>query len=178
MRCLSILVLGLFGSMVCAGQSVAQTDTKEEQLLVGKLSRVVDGDTIELLSESGEKQEVHLEGIDAPEIRQDYGDESKRILQRLLKDAEIAIKWKEKDRYDRILGQLFVSGGKAEQGSESDEVHVNLAMIKAGAAWHFKRYNQSKELAAAEEAARKEKKGLWKKPNPEAPWDYRRNSER
>jgi endonuclease YncB( thermonuclease family) len=49
-----------------------------------------------------------------------------------------------------------------------------ISLVKAGLAWHFKRYSSDKVLAAEEEAARKAQRGLWAMPNPVPPWDFRK----
>ncbi len=56
---------------------------------------------------------------------------------------------------------------------------LNLEQIKAGLAWHFKRYadeqseTDRKAYAEAETTAKEAKLGLWQQPNPTPPWDYR-----
>jgi len=56
---------------------------------------------------------------------------------------------------------------------------VNIEQVKAGLAWHFKKYEdeQSPEdrrtYAAAEVQARADKLGLWTDPNPTQPGDWR-----
>ena len=51
---------------------------------------------------------------------------------------------------------------------------MSLELIKAGLAWHYKRYSSDPVLAKAEEQARRQKLGLWSMPNPIPPWEYRR----
>ncbi len=52
--------------------------------------------------------------------------------------------------------------------------------VKAGFAWHYKKYQheQSSEdqqlYADAENKARDERLGLWRENNPSPPWEYRR----
>jgi hypothetical protein len=56
---------------------------------------------------------------------------------------------------------------------------ANLEQIKAGLAWHYKKYadeqseKDRKTYADAETAAREAKKGLWVQPNLTPPWEYR-----
>ena len=51
--------------------------------------------------------------------------------------------------------------------------NINLAMIKNGFAWHFKKYSSDKEMAKAEQNAREAKIGLWQMESPTPPWDFR-----
>jgi endonuclease YncB( thermonuclease family) len=59
-------------------------------------------------------------------------------------------------------------------------VDVCLEQIRAGYAWHFKRYQHEQSpkdrqlYAEAEDKARADKLGLWQHRNPVPPWDLRR----
>lgn len=54
------------------------------------------------------------------------------------------------------------------------EQDVSLELIKAGLAWHFKKYSSDPVLAGAEVEARKAKVGLWSMPGAVPPWEWRR----
>ncbi|MCR2101390.1 thermonuclease family protein [Campylobacter upsaliensis] len=58
-----------------------------EKELTGKVSKVIDGDTIELLAKENPynhitKLKIRLYGIDAPELKQAYGKEVKEYFRR------------------------------------------------------------------------------------------------
>jgi endonuclease YncB( thermonuclease family) len=132
----------------------------------GLVEKVIDGDSIKIREEGGsEVHEVQIEGTDAPEAKQEYGPESTEALRKLVLDRKVRITWTKKDNFGRRLAQVYIG----------DE-HINRNMIRDGHSWHFKRYNQSKELAQAEEEAKKAKRGLWGTENPQAPWDYRKEN--
>ncbi len=67
------------------------------------------------------------------------------------------------------MGKVLVNG-----------VDVCLEQVKAGFAWHYKKYQheQSAEdrqlYADAENQARNNGLGLWRENNPNPPWEYRR----
>ena len=63
----------------------------------------------------------------------------------------------------RVLGVVIVG-----------EKNVNQELLKAGLAWHFKRYNQDAELAALEDEGRAAGVGLWADPESGAPWEWRK----
>lgn len=46
-------------------------------------------------------------------------------------------------------------------------------MIRAGLAWHYKRFDSTPAYAAAETEARQNHRGLWSDPNPTPPEDFR-----
>ena len=56
---------------------------------------------------------------------------------------------------------------------------MNLEQIKAGLAWHYKKYQKEQTetdrilYSEAENMAREAKRGLWQDPHAIAPWDYR-----
>lgn len=66
------------------------------------------------------------------------------------------------DRDQRTLGTIYLG-----------DQNVNLLMVRAGMAWHFKKYSDDQALDAAGKTARAEQLGLWSGFRPIAPWDYR-----
>jgi endonuclease YncB( thermonuclease family) len=46
-------------------------------------------------------------------------------------------------------------------------------MVKAGLAWHYKKYSNDKELVQLELEARSKKIGLWSEPLSLPPWEVR-----
>jgi endonuclease YncB( thermonuclease family) len=145
--------------------STATTDEGPESTVEARVTKVIDGDSIKAKDAEGTEYEIQLEGTDAPELKQAYGPESTEALKKLLAEKSIRITWKKKDNFERLLAQVYVG-----------DDHINALMIRRGHAWHFKRYNQSKELAALEIQAREEKIGLWATDSPQAPWDYRKEN--
>jgi micrococcal nuclease len=151
----------LLGFAVTCLLSFAHADDTVE----GKVTKIIDGDSIIVTDAADKEYEVQLEGIDAPEMKQEFGKEATEGLTKMLKDKPVKITWKSKDNFDRVLAQVYV-----------EKTHINIEMLKAGFAWHFKRYNKSEELAKAETEAREAKKGLWAKESPMAPWEYRQTN--
>ena len=137
----------------------------EDETAEGKVTRILDGDSIFVTDSKSVEFEVQLEGIDAPELKQEFGKESAEGLSKLLKDKTVRLTWKSRDNFERPLAQVYVG-----------DKHINLEMIKTGMAWHFKKYNQDEVLSKAEVEAKEAKKGLWAKEAPTAPWDYRRDN--
>jgi endonuclease YncB( thermonuclease family) len=125
---------------------------------------VHDGDTLKL----SDGRTVRLKGIDAPEISQPYGIESRNLLTMLTRKKKIRIAFHGKDRYGRTLGEIFV-------GKRS----VNHSMVSRGAAWWFRSFAPAdNKLRRLEEDARKHKVGLWRSPNVVSPWDWRKANDR
>jgi endonuclease YncB( thermonuclease family) len=122
---------------------------------------VSDGDTITVLV--GKRPiKIRLEGIDAPEAKQSFGNRSKQALSDLVFGKEVLVTKTGQDRYGRSLG--FVSTGG---------IDFNAKMLQDVWAWHYKKYNFDSKVAELELQARAAKRGLWSEPNPLAPWDFR-----
>lgn len=57
---------------------------------------------------------------------------------------------------------------------------MNLEQVKAGLAWHYKKYqneqtpNDRELYSGAEIEAGEAKRGLWHDPEPQPPWEYRK----
>ncbi len=135
-------------------------------VLEGKAVHIPDGDTFDLLTDEPKKFRVRMSGIDAPEQAQDYGQVSKDGLGKLMQGQRIKIVVRDIDRYGRSVCDVYTlkpSGGN----------WVNLQMIQNGWAWHYQQYSKDAQLAAAEQFARTEKKGLWSQPAPTPPWEFR-----
>ena len=79
--------------------------------LEGKVVRIADGDTITILVDRTQIK-VRLSDIDAPERAQDYSQRSRQALADLVFGKEVKVVTHGKDRYGRVIGDVFV-GGKA-----------------------------------------------------------------
>lgn len=131
-----------------------------------QFSRVVDGDTV-VIENSDEKIRIRLLYIDAPELRQHYGRNSKELLESLLKNCDLASQvesghWKT-DRYGRLLLDPHCNG---EQ--------LSAQMVKGGAAWVYRDYDFPDRLLRFEERARQLGVGLWANSEAVPPWKWRR----
>ena len=82
--------------------------------------RVTDGDTVRGKYDN-ELIKIRLAEIDAPELKQAFGGESKNCLKKLIKqsDDKVFFKFREKDRYKRHVGWIY-----------SENLDINLEMIK------------------------------------------------
>ncbi|HPM04641.1 MAG TPA: thermonuclease family protein [Candidatus Cloacimonas sp.] len=131
--------------------------------LSGRVIKIKDGDTIVVLS--GNRQiTIRLEGIDCPESQQAFGNKAKQFTAREVYGKNVKVHYVAKDRYQRILGTVQYARQK----------ELNLELLKAGLAWHYKHYNSSKLYARTEYEARLNKIGLWNHKNPLPPWEFRR----
>ncbi len=126
--------------------------------------READGNTITVLHNTNTQHRIRLQGIDAPERKQAFGNASRKHLATLVAGKEVTVEWAKRGRYGRIVGFVIV-----------DRQDVNLAQVKAGMAWFYRYYQKElsaenrKLYAQAEDEARANKKGLWQDKNPMPP---------
>lgn len=137
--------------------------------LTGRVVAVTDGDTLQVLTPDKVPHKIRLLGIDAPERTQDFGSVAKGYLSDLAFQKTVTVEYRKKDRYGRILGKIFREG-----------LDLNLEMLRAGYAWHYKQYareqypGDSVRYAKAEADARAGGKGLWHGGGAVEPWNFRR----
>ena len=130
-----------------------------------KVVGVVDGDTIDCLTADNEQIRIRVNAIDTPERGQPFGDNAKQFVSDEIFGKTVTITGDERDRYGRLIADVHYG-----------EKWLSLELVKAGLAWHYKKYSSDKLLADAEIAARESIIGLWGDPRHVAPWDWRKLS--
>lgn len=164
-------LLVLIALLIILGSCSRQVTTNS---VSGTVVRIVDGDTIAILDAQKVQHKIRLQGIDSPERMQAFYQVSKDHLAGLVFGKNVTVTFNpdnKHDRWGRIIGKVGIDG--------NDEC---LEQIKAGLAWHFKKYEREQELpdqqeyASAEQDARGQKRGLWQDPNPVPPWDFRQHA--
>ncbi|HDX3091088.1 TPA: thermonuclease family protein [Escherichia coli] len=132
------------------------------QEIQGKVIRVLDGDTIEVLQDK-KSVRIRLANIDAPEKKQAFGRWSTNQLKTLLAGQSVTVSYTQTDRYGRIIGRVFTTNG----------TDASRFMVQSGAAWVYERYNEDESLPALQREAQEQKRGLWADANPVPPWEWR-----
>lgn len=187
---ISRTILLLAASMVVGGcatgpKPAASTDAvrSEQQAtaktLAGQVVSVADGDTVTVLN-ANQQHKIRLQGIDAPEKAQPFGQRSKESLSRLVFGKEIRVEWDKEDRYGRIIGKVWVQPPDCPRCGLT--LDAGLAQLSAGMAWWYRQYagEQSAEdrgrYEFEENEARVRRVGLWGDPDRTPPWEWRKNS--
>ncbi|WP_308084832.1 thermonuclease family protein [Neisseria polysaccharea] len=147
-----------------------RASAKSGHRYTGTVSKVYDGDTLHVIDGDGAKHKIRMAYIDAPEMKQAYGTRSRDNLRAAAEGRKVSVRVFDTDRYQREVAQVSV--GKTD---------LNLMQVQDGAAWHYKSYAKEQQdkadfadYADAQIQAERERKGLWKAKNPQAPWAYRR----
>ena len=177
MSCRVIIFVGFYLLLAMVSSLSAGT-------IIGKVVKVADGDTLTIVDSKGFKYKIRLAGIDAPEQDQPYGKKSTKNLRWLIENKEVTVKYSKHDRYGRIVGKVLavLKGDTFCLPIECTwTLNVGLEQIKAGMAWHYKRYQkeQTKEdknsFSKAERDIKIKQIGLWSDENPIPPWKWRRD---
>ncbi|MCK4634305.1 MAG: thermonuclease family protein [Candidatus Aenigmarchaeota archaeon] len=139
-----ILVVGLVIFM--AIYYVAQSERE-----VGYVTRVIDGDTIELNT----SEKVRFLGINTPEKGEPFYAEAKERLEQLVKNKKIYMEKDkvENDKYGRLLRYIYL-----------EDDMVNLKMIEEGYANVYMlkpNYAHERLFRSAEEVAIDSRLGIW-----------------
>jgi micrococcal nuclease len=157
----NVLCLLLFATMHLSSNA-------EPVVMDGRIIRVVDGDTVALQEEHGDIHKIRLAGIDAPESRQPFGQQAADLLRGLVLGEHVRTLSYKNDRYGRTIATIFLH-----------DQDINLAIIDAGFAWHYKKYaseqprSEALAYARSELKARQKKLALWSDEAPIAPWEWR-----
>jgi len=149
-----IVVLLTFGTDIVASQD----------RFVGKVVRVIDGDTIVVLRD-GAGIKVRFYGIDTPESDQAWGAAATAFTRRAVLGRQVTVRTHGTgSRYHRTIGEVLQPDGRS----------LNRILVATGLAWWYQHYAPTNlELSRLEARARAEKRGLWADPAPVPPWEWR-----
>ena len=126
------------------------------------VSRVVDGDTVEVRPAIEDEEDVRLIGMDAPETAgsprgaQPYGEKASRFTERALEGERVTLRFDEekRDDYGRVLAYLYSSDGTMFNQTLLEEGYTQVATFPPNLkhVGHFER---------AQQEARRAEKGIW-----------------
>ncbi len=106
---------------------------------------------------------MRLAEIGTPERGQHYGNRARQALADLAFGKPARVVARDMDRHGRTVSRVFTGGRD-----------VNAEMVRRGAAWVFRRYNDDSALLRLESEARYSRRGLWGLPEAERvpPWEW------
>ena len=134
-----------------------------QDTLRGTVIKVHDGDTFTFKTEKDSILKIRMKDIDAPELSQPYGKESRKYLLKYLnKNCRVVVY--NYDKYGRLIGFLLYSRS-----------NININSVKSGNAWNYATYNHDIRFTNAQAYAQKHNLGLWARPQPIPPWIWRKN---
>jgi len=134
------------------------------QNFTARVVRVIDGDTISVLSGRTEVR-IRLAECDAPESSQPFGYRAKQFTSSLVFGRTVTVVPQGLDRYHRTISHIITDQG----------LDLSTELIRAGFAWWYRKYSRNTDLEILERQAREARRGLWVDPSPIPPWEWRRN---
>lgn len=140
------LAAGVAAATIAATALISFTlSSKPVEIPIYSAVRVVDGDTFV----TAEKQNIRLAGVQAPELDQCGGPESKRALEKLVLKKPIYLKVTFRDPFNRLVSQVYVNGK-----------YVNSEMLKNGNGY-IKSTTPGQDLTSFSDEAKKKKLGIF-----------------
>lgn len=151
-----LLWLGAAASSVGAAPPPTQIE--------GTVTRVTDGDSLWLEPAApAPPVELRLEGIDAPEICQAWGPESRAALADLVLRKQVSVRVSGHDVHGRTLGTVYLG-----------DLNVNKALVQEGHAWSSRYKYDRGPYVAAERMAKALSRGFNREAGAVMPRDFRR----
>ena len=126
--------------------------------------KVIDGNTVEILTVDNEVYRVMFKEVDSPELGQEFGEEAKLFTEKMLLKKKVIVEMKGKDMWGNRLAGITLKNGK----------NIEIELLEAGYAWHNTLKSKDENLAELEKTTKEKKVGLWNDENPTAPWIFRR----
>jgi endonuclease YncB( thermonuclease family) len=148
--------------MVCILACWPSPAPAQNEIVTARIVGVHDGDSITALAAGNVQLKVRLDGIDAPELKQPFSQQSKQALSAMVFGRIVSLHVTGRDRYKRTLAVVVADG-----------VNVNLQMVRLGLAWRYEKYSKDAALMDAQNAARAARSGLWADPGAVPPWEWR-----
>lgn len=147
--------------------------------ITGTVTKVSDGDSIQITTPEQSKLKVRLYGIDAPETPkishrtgqvskpgQPHGEESWKMLENKIMGKQVKLEIFDIDKYRRMVGIIWLG-----------DRNINLEMVREGFAEAFIEYLKPPyrtHFLDAEREAKSARRGVWSLPDYERPRAFRK----
>lgn len=135
------------------------------QALSGVVTRVADGDTLWVRPEGGKPVKLRLQGIDAPERCQAWGEQARAALAARVLHQHVQVRTRAYDDYKRAIGNLELNGED-----------IGAWMVREGHAWSYRYRRSPGPYAEQEQQARAARRGLFAEPAAMEPRAFRKSN--
>jgi endonuclease YncB( thermonuclease family) len=143
--------------LVFTGFASAAAEEPPRPRLAATVTRVTDGDSLEVQLESGAGR-VRLSAVDTPEYDQPYGAKSSAALKALLPvGTKVELEVFTQDQFRRMVATVWLE-------KDGERININETLLRAGHAWAYRRYMRDTKYCNLEAEARDQKLGLWAQP--------------
>lgn len=116
----------------------------------GHVTRIIDGDTVDVVVAPSRRIRVRFHGADAPERDEDFYGQALIFTRVLMFSRDVTIVGKDVDPYNRLVARIVVDGKDASE-----------SLIAAGLGCTFHRYILDPSLDAALSRAQGAHLGFW-----------------
>ncbi len=128
----------------------------------GMVTGVAEGDSITVRHDNRPEQ-VRLHGIDCPQRGQDFFDDATKFTCRMVLGKTVDVVPLSIDHHGKTVATIFIDGKC-----------LNEELVREGLAWWYSYYAPTyAKLGELQEQAKVSKTGLWSRPDPVRPWEYR-----
>jgi micrococcal nuclease len=161
---IAILLVAAFASPAKAGNRKSP-----ESVWQGVVTHVSDGDTLWVQpAAGGGAVKIRLDGIDAPEICQAWGLESRAALGAFALHQPVSVRARAHDKFGRVIASVMLQSGA---GGVDD---AGQWQVQGGHAWanQFRRYRS--RYGAVQAQAQSDRRGLWSAARPQLPSAFRK----
>lgn len=133
----------------------------------GRVVLIIDGDSL-LVRRAGRRVKVRLDEVDCPEPDQPFGKEAKSLTSRLCLGKKVQVENAVVDPYykQRYRATVILPDGR----------DLGMELVKEGLAWNYRRFSKNPLLPDLERDARSLRLGLWSRPKPTPPWQWRKEN--
>ena len=130
----------------------------------GVVTHVADGDTLFVRPASGgQPVKIRIDGMDAPEICQAYGQASRLALHNRVMGQPVKVDTRRHDNYGRVLARISLQ-----------QADVGEWMVRQGHAWSYRFRRDAGPYAVEEAQAKTAQRGLFADAQALQPRDFRK----
>ncbi len=129
---------------------------------IAEVVAVLEGDMMKVMK-TRQIFTVRLQGVDAPEKNQPYGEQAKNFTESTAFGKKVVVNLKREDQQSHLVAEVILEDGRS----------LNRELVKAGFAWWERDQSNDLSLWQLENKAREEKRGLWLGKDPIPPWEFR-----
>ena len=168
MRIVTVILSIVFSIPILFFALVACENFSLSETYEGKVVKVLDGDSINIIQQ-GKEVHIRLAEIDAPERMQPFWKQSRKALENYVSGKSVSVEEFDRDQYGRIVGHVYIN-----------DIWVNGELVQQGYAYVYDRYAVSKKLYQYQAQAEENKLGIWKLPESQRvkPWEWRKNNKK
>lgn len=157
---LTVFFLALAVLAGCGGETVPEMARDAEREVL--VTRVTDGDTIEVRPTINGTEDVRLIGVDTPETAgaprgaQPYGQRASRFARQRLEGQQVTLRFdvEKEDDYGRLLAYVYLPDGSMFNETLLDEGYAQVATFPPNVR-HLARFRTAQRMA------READRGIW-----------------